>query len=393
MHRGDQPRYKDKRKNLLPDFDASAGDVKNGAAEFESVEDEGEAAAAALNFKPYVVPHDRHNNVLPVETQAALEQAALRGTPIRQAAKELGVAQNTVGKYLDDVRARSSFDETIKAAAAGRLLYKDLVKRKPMAGVYPVEETAADILARPRFRDGMLLNNRTHWSAEDHQRATILAAAGADMAKAEIALGRPIKTIAWRMRDSGIKIPREWSKLITKAYVPRERVLPLMQFPYIAKARPEHADLLRVNELVPRAFNEDMRADIAQEVMLALFEGTVTMAELEKNRSSLTFFIKKFRKMQQPYQEMTGIGGPDDERSYEDIAISTKYEADENERREIRGTFQSSIFQHWQDATQLDAVYARQVGHAHWKLHNHGKIVSVREAAEELEAGTVKVWS
>lgn len=50
--------------------------------------------------------------------------------------------------------------------------------------------------------------------------------------------------------------------------------VPLMNYPFLRAPRDEHAELMEVNSLVPQIPG---RADVVQEIMLALFEGTATM--------------------------------------------------------------------------------------------------------------------
>jgi hypothetical protein len=54
-----------------------------------------------------------------------------------------------------------------------------------------------------------------------------------------------------------------------------------LQFPYIAKPRPEHADILALNDLVPKTLPHHMRSDICQEMMLAVLEGKTTIEQIE----------------------------------------------------------------------------------------------------------------
>lgn len=83
-----------------------------------------------------------------------------------------------------------------------------------------------------------------------------------------------------------------------KNYPPFRKSTPSMQgaisYPYIVKAKPEHADILEVNDLIPKSFVGDRRADMCQEILLALLEGRTTMQQLRARHDDATFFIKKF---------------------------------------------------------------------------------------------------
>lgn len=242
--------------------------------------------------------------------------------------------------------------------------------------------TATQILATANNPGGHRWRSLRWKPAEESILATLIDAA-ADPEKAADVLWRDPKALANRARDRGLTLPDSWAALLPYAYVPKGPAERLLHFPYIRKERPEHADLLRVNDLVPRAFPEHMRADIVQSIMLALFEGTVTMADLERNRAKLTFFIKRFRKEQEPYREVIGYGADQDEsRPYEDIAAAAKMEWRENEIRETRGNF-TAMFR-YAPPTQIDSIFVKQVV-AHYKAANEaGRVLSIAEAYREM---------
>lgn len=280
-----------------------------------------------------------------------------------------------------------------KARATGAWQHPNLGYRSPCVGkIIPDARPASELFSMVPKAEPFLWNNYQQWTPALEGVMAKMLDAKATPKQVSWLIGKEESRIVNRAHERGLKLTDEWKAVLP--WLSRKKVglvAPLMQFPYIAKARPQHADILRVNALVPR-FSEDMRADIVQSVMLALFEGTVTMAELERNKGSMTYFIKKWRKEQSPWQEMTGLeGGDDDDRSYVDIAASIKSESQSNDQAERRRSL--SGWNRFQPATQIEAVYARQVGHAHWKLQNAGHLVSVREAAEELDAGKVSVWS
>lgn len=77
---------------------------------------------------------------------------------------------------------------------------------------------------------------------------------------------------AWRRRnpdkvlEQRIRYPRHPTRIIRPA---------LLVYPFIRTARDEHAELLEVNGMVPRGLLG--RADVVQEIMLALFEHRETI--------------------------------------------------------------------------------------------------------------------
>lgn len=64
--------------------------------------------------------------------------------------------------------------------------------------------------------------------------------------------------------------------------------------PAVSKPRPEHELLMMINEAVPRGIPEDRRADICQELALAILIGDVETANLEKAWQAM---FKKVYKM------------------------------------------------------------------------------------------------
>lgn len=239
-----------------------------------------------------------------------------------------------------------------------RLTYKQLLERKAN-DIQPIGMTAEQILSRERYMGGLLLNRGLDWMESDLSRLKVLCAASADLDRGEIALGRPKKALAWRARDMGLSLPASWRGLVT----PRSKGIstPLLQFPFIMRSTPKTADLERANALVPRGFNPDMRADICQSVMLALYEGTVTLEELEKNKDRMRYFVAKFYKDQRPFQEITGFGGQEDERPYYEIAAEPYAVWRTDEISEHRRAHDA-----WKDHTpaeQEDAIYNQEIAH------------------------------
>lgn len=188
------------------------------------------------------------------------------------------------------------------------------------------EPEAAAILARgPRLIGNGWHYTNCHWSDVDERNVAVLCAAGVDLEATANSLGRKPTTIAHHCRDRGFSIPPEWAAAITKR---KAKIIDaLMSFPYIKKARPEHADLMRANALVPPSLPEHMRADVCQSIMLALFEGNVTLYDLERNKKKTRWFIRKFYKDQRPWEEINLEGKPDDDRSYVDIAAARSRDA------------------------------------------------------------------
>jgi hypothetical protein len=99
------------------------------------------------------------------------------------------------------------------------------------------------------------------------------------------------ETITYYPKPRAIK-PRYRAPRKLRTKVLRERYVPL-QYPFVAKPRDEHADLLAVNVLVPHMPG---REDICQEIMLALWEKKITLDQIKANRADLRAFVRGFNK-------------------------------------------------------------------------------------------------
>lgn len=63
-----------------------------------------------------------------------------------------------------------------------------------------------------------------------------------------------------------------------------------VNYPYVREVAPHTAELLAVNALVPRWIPG--REDVCQNIMLAIFEGRTTVAELKRKRAALSAFCR-----------------------------------------------------------------------------------------------------
>jgi hypothetical protein len=143
---------------------------------------------------------------------------------------------------------------------------------------------------------------------------------------------------------------------------------------------------LAANALVPKGMPEWMRADICQSMMLALFEGTVTIEELQQNKDKVRFFIRKFYREQMPREEVS-IETDDDTRPYHDMVDSGSEwrDKDVNDRRlahdDLRSSFVSSTA-----PMQIDDIYSREISAAQWVLYQRGGAHSRAETAAILNS-------
>lgn len=152
---------------------------------------------------------------------------------------------------------------------------------------------AEALLARPRFFNGGWLNTRLNWTDRDVRELRILCGASVSPEKAADAIGRSPSSIAWRARDAGLVLPAEWSKIIRPERKAASGLRIQLAYPYIIKKRDGHADLLAVNNIVPHGMPG--REDVCQEIMLAMWEGRITVEQLRANAANLRAFIRAFK--------------------------------------------------------------------------------------------------
>lgn len=263
-----------------------------------------------------------------------------------------------------------------------RLTYVDYVERNHAPLSLPAGTTATEILATPKYRNEGWLSTGLNWTANDQEKLRILCEAAADVDRSAVALGRTPSSIANRARDTGFSMPAGWRAIIKSAYKLRIRIEPLLQFPFIKKSRLEHDELLRVNAIVPRGYSEDVRADIVQSVMLALFEGTVTMDELECNKDKMRYFIGRFYKDQRPHEEVQLLGYDDAEPNYDTLA-RLHDEHQEDQRSEIRRM--ADGYMDHQPATQIAEIYNQEIAHTTYEADVRGLSLTTKEVRTLVE--------
>lgn len=151
------------------------------------------------------------------------------------------------------------------------------------------------LLASPRYCWAW---TGTHWQRPEIVALKALCEFGAPLEKSADALGRSPTSIAHRARDTGLALPYEWRDAITirRSSKPRAPKAAPLQYPFIVNVRGEHADLLAVNSLVSRDLPDHIRADVCQEIMLAIWQKQVTLDELRCDRRLVQSFVRGFRK-------------------------------------------------------------------------------------------------
>lgn len=138
-------------------------------------------------------------------------------------------------------------------------------------------------------------DTRTHWRRSDILALTALCDAGTPMIVTADALGRTPETLIDRCDRTGLRLPEDWRPFRrTRKRIVRPPKDQPIQYPYIRSVRGEHADLLAVNSLVPRYLPDHIRADVCQEIMLALWQKETTLDELRGSKAMIGKFTKGF---------------------------------------------------------------------------------------------------
>jgi hypothetical protein len=270
--------------------------------------------------------------------------------------------------------------------------------RKPLYKEH--REVAMHLIANPVYGGGWY-NSRTWWSDIDNFKLGILCEADSDVEQSADALGRPPKSIAWKARELHFVLPQQWSRLIASTS-PRKykskakplklrEVSSLLAYPYIAKARDDHSDLLAVNAIIPRGIPENMRADMCQEILLTILEGRTTLEALKAKSANASYFIKKF------YHDNYEDGGHaisfsanDEGWDSDNIASSVAAkEWQENQMRHDRG-FVSAVARTYTPPTQFEAAWQDQVHRTDIKMEQLGHFLSREEVEEMMEAESVE---
>lgn len=149
------------------------------------------------------------------------------------------------------------------------------------------------LLTHPRYIGGAWASTRAHWTREEDVALAALCEIGARLEKSADGLGRSPTSIAHRARDGALKLPLEWKDAIRRVRSKSIRETPI-QYPYIRQVRGEHADLIAVNSLIPRYLPHHVRADICQEIMLAIWQKQTTLEELRQNKALIGKFTSGF---------------------------------------------------------------------------------------------------
>lgn len=250
----------------------------------------------------------------------------------------------------------------------------------------PANENIPQVdLEAPKYQGGGLYSTFTRWSREDTSKLIALCNGDKKLETASVVLGRAEKSIAYKARDLGLVLPSAWKLVFPhKASTPREKTI-LLQYPYIIRPRDEHAQLLAVNALIPKGMPSESRADIVQEIILAILEGKVTIEDLKKHKENLRAYIRNFNKMNYQPNAISLSGYADDDREYYDIASAiSRDEWKWSEMNEARSA-KDAITKTHQPPTQFSHVSQMETRRHQQRSYEKGINISFEEAAEEME--------
>lgn len=279
-----------------------------------------------------------------------------------------------------------------EAAQALNLTFKSvwalMVKIRAAANIDVPEKPAKSFeIGTNRYQNGALYSTRTWWTRAEKDALRDFIERGCTPEVVAPALGRTASSMAWYARDmDSLTLPAQWTSLIKSKRIATPRRVALC-YPFIAMQRPEHADLLALNALVPRAYPEHMRADICQEMMLAVIEGAVTIDEIKANRDKSAWFLKKFymANYEASGRAVSLTGHEDDDRSYDEAASSVS--AKEWHAGEVheRTKYVGAMTERFQRPTQIEDAWRSQINRVQRGLVAQGKYYNFGETADLVE--------
>jgi len=175
--------------------------------------------------------------------------------------------------------------------------------------------------------------------------------------------------------DASAWLPRAKPVLRKHSVVPQTN-----QYPFIAKATDENAEVMAVSALVPRGIPSHIRADICQEILLAIYEGKTSL-DILKQHNSVRWYISKFFRDQTPHHEVsiTDHRGFDD---YDSAEIISQNEWEWLQSNEIRKAFDSLAT--FNAPTQERDAINSEITRAQANEHKSGRYLSRDEVISML---------
>jgi hypothetical protein len=250
-------------------------------------------------------------------------------------------------------------------------------------------DVAANLLKRPRYPGGGWYDTGIRWDQASLLKLDVLCEAAIEIEQAADCIGRKPTAVAHHARTLGIPLPLEWARLITPKKAARRAIGAAdLPYPYLIKATPENADLRAINAVIPASIHDSMRADMCQEIMLAILEGRTSLEDLKNKKANGAYFIRKF------YKDNYDASGSaisfdavdSDGRTFEQVqaniaAREWHQEQDASDHSAIR-----AMSRLYQPPTQFIAAWNDQVSRYRLEREELGIFLSHEEAEELLEA-------
>lgn len=209
------------------------------------------------------------------------EVERLTGIPLRQASSYLSKLSDSGAITRGGRRLGQRFCEYVLPCPGGVTQHAATAIVESLSVVEVISVPA--LLATPRAEGGSWAWTGTHWARDEDVMLAALCSERAPLELSANGLGRSPTSIAWRASDTGLRLPPEWRDAIRQrrpASTPRVT----LEYPYITTVNGSHSDLLAVNALVPRGLDPHFRADVCQDIMLAVAEGDVSIGDLSDPR-------------------------------------------------------------------------------------------------------------
>lgn len=171
------------------------------------------------------------------------------------------------------------------------------------------KDAAGTVTFRPLYGPGVYLNARLCWTNADLKALQQLMEARVSLTFAADVLARPPTSIITALRNRGVATerPKHWS--VRREQKRNAQESALLQYPYVTAAKPDHNGmLLAVNSMVARAYPEHMRADLCQDIMLALLQGETTLEKLRAR--GIRPFVTQWRKVQREDEYWPSLDAP-----------------------------------------------------------------------------------
>jgi len=277
---------------------------------------------------------------------------------------------------INDVNNGSSWGKVLEAHVGYGKKSSCTARKKLRSFMFAERDARAHNyeIGQNRYVGGAWMSTRTWWTQSEKTALERFCENNANVELAANALGRSPQSIVRYALDKGFQPSYTWRQILPQP----KKVLrlhnhagaELLQFPYIAKVRDEHADLLEANSLIPKSIPPHMRSDIVQEIMLAMLEGRVTIAELKAKQTNVRWFVTKFyRENFEQAGHALSLTAENDGDEYDRLEASISQDEWRVEQMNEKRRAWDAIDHRFYPPSQVDDVYHHQVRDEQRRLH------------------------